>query len=638
MLSMALGVVLGALCGAGPRALGADRREAPMLRAMVDAGQLPPVEQRLPAEPMVVQCVERIGSYGGRVRTIAFQPSHCSEVTHMLWEPPLRFSTDGRRLEPNLARHWEMSDDAREITIHLRPGLRWSDGHPATVDDVLFAWHDVMLNPRISPIPPAMYCPGGTPMELIPVDEHTFRLRFAEPFGSFPYFLTHAIGNASLLVPKHRLKRIHPAYTPIEQVEAEARAHDFELWYKYFRVQNFTARGDHVDTPPGYPTLSAWVMAEAPAQGERIWRRNPYYWKVDADGSQLPYVDEIRSTYVANVEARNLNVIAGEVDFAAAFTNMRETPLYLMHARERPYRVLFWVTNYGTRVNFFFNQTHRDPVLRAIFQDRRFRIAMSHGINRAEINEVLYYGKCRPQQLTVNRGCTFWRAEWEQAHAEYDPDKANRMLDEIGLRRRGPGRWRRRPDGRILVVACDVVAFGFRPETTELVKEYWKDLGVLMSYRQVDNSLWWTRLGANALDCTPMVDDVATDVTLLSTRLYASYMWAPMWYLWWQTSGRQGERPPARIEHYHDLWLEMRRTSSAERRAELAGELLQGQADNLWGIGTVAGELSPIIVHDRLRNVPGEGPQAATHETLWGWPWLATFLHHPEQFYLQSPP
>ena len=430
----------------------------------------------------------------------------------------------------------------------------------------------------------------------------------------------------------------------MNQITAEAKKAGFPSWFEFFRSVNYPARRTgslSPQTPPDFPTIGPWQVLEVPATGNTILQRNPYYWKVDPEGNQLPYIDRIHSTYVGNPEARNLQFVTGKVDFAALYCRLENAPLFLSNRRKGGYKVYFWRENHGTRVAYYFNQTHRDPVLRRIFQDKRFRIALSLALDRQEINEIIYFGKCTPSQDTVNRICTFFEPEFATSYAQYDPEQANQLLDEMGLERKGVGGWRYRPDGRQLTITLDV--FGVEPymKTAQLVKEYWQDVGVLLNWRVADGNLVGLRLRGNLADLMGFPNDVATDVTVLGAPLCGIVRWAPLWHRWFKTQGEQGEEPPQYIKDLYELWEKLRRTPDPQERIRLGKKLLRSQAENLWGIGTVGDVISPSIVSHRLHNVPQfvkdkDGNLLEGEKALWGIPWLATFLHHPEQFYIQE--
>ena len=611
-----------------------------MLRKLVAEGKLPPVQERLPEDPMVVRPYERIGVYGGQMRVLTGQAQALSESQYMLHTPLLRFAADGKTIVPNVASRWEMSEDGKVFTIYLRRGMKWSDGAPVTVEDVLFAWEDVMLNPEIHTTPPAAFRIDDRPMTIVPIDEYTFQMVFDAPYGSLPYFLTRTFWDDSLIQPKHYLKKFHPKYTPMDQIMKIAKERHFELWQELFNDANHTERQPSSQMPADYPTISPWRVARTPATGHVILERNPYHWQVDPEGNQLPYIDEIHSQYVGNAEARNLKFASGEIDFGGSYTRFENSPLFLSRQKQGDYRVFFWKENQGTRVAYYFNQTHPDPELRAVFQDKRFRIALSHAINREEINEILYFGKCLPRQDTVNRVCSFFEPAFETAHYEYDPEKAERMLDEMGLARTGVGGWRTLPSGKTLAITLD--AFPVEPylKTAELAKEYWQAVGVLLTYRVVQSSFANLRVAGNQHDVVGYPNDTATDVMVLNDPVYGISYWGPLWSRWLIASG-EGEEPPQHIKDLYDVWKRMRATTDEDERVRLGKELIRSQAENLWGIGTVGETISPIIVSNRLHNVPQwmldeNGDQITGKRALWGWPWLATFLHHPEQWFIEE--
>ena len=626
-------------CQAGPY------QEAPMLRELVEQGKLPPVEDRLPEQPAIVQPYEKIGVYGGQLRTLTSSPDNLDEAQYMNFEPLLRFASDSVTIVPNVVTHWEMAPDARSITLFLRKGMRWSDGAPVTADDVLFAWYDVILNKDITlpTLIPSQFVVGGKPMEIERIDDFTVRLVFAEPYGAICYFLTRTIAGSRLVQPKHYLKNYHSKYTPMEQIMAKARQAGFAEWFELFREVNYES--DPVgslspQTPPDYPTIGPWHVVEAPATGNTILARNPYYWKVDPEGNQLPYIDSIHATYIGNPEARNLMFVTGNIDFGGVYSRLANSPLFLSNRRKGRYSVYFW-REVGNRVSYYFNQTHRDLVLRKIFQDRRFRIALSLAINRREINEIVYFGKCIPMQDTVGRNCNFFEPEFERAYAEYNLEEANRLLDEMGLKRKGVGGWRYRPDGRQLTITLDVTGSEPYMTTALLVKEYWQDLGVLLNVRVVESTLLSLRMWGNLADVVGIPNQTYTEITMLQQRLYGIFYWAPLWHRWLRTQGEQGEEPPQEIKDLHKLWEELPRESDPKERVRLGKILVRSQAENLWGIGTVGEAIKPIIVSNRLYNVPQymknkNGQLLEGQRTFWDWSWLATVLHHAEQFYIKE--
>ena len=243
---------------------GVDYREAPMLRDQVERGELPPVEERLPDEPLLVEVIDEVGVYGGEIRTITPVATWLVEELYMMREPLIRFASDGVTIVPNLLDSWELAEDAESVVLRLRSGLRWSDGAPVTTEDVLFAWNDVLLNKDITPVPPPNFVVDGKPMVVEVLDANRFRLVFDRPYGSILYALIQTVNESSLVLPKHYLRRYHPSYTPLEKLEEMAAEHGFDHWFELFRDVNHTVRLLSGQTPSDYPTLSVWSKHPSP--------------------------------------------------------------------------------------------------------------------------------------------------------------------------------------------------------------------------------------------------------------------------------------------------------------------------------------------------------------------------------------
>lgn len=611
-----------------------------MLRQQVEAGELPPVEQRLPEKPLVVNPYEQMGAYGGELRITSGREDTITEAFHFMKEALLRFASDGITVMPNIARKWQLSSDGSSITVYLRKGMRWSDGVPVTTRDVQFAWVDVFMNRDLNPRPPPVFKVDGEPMTLEVIDEYAFRLSFSGPNGAIPLYLTMSHTSHSLLQPWHYLKQFHPRYTAMETVMEMANKAGIATWFEFFRDMNHTRRPLNSDVPPDYPTLNAWKLVSVPSTGHAILERNPYYWKTDPDGRQLPYIDRVHSTTVSKEEPRNLLFVSGDVDFAGQYARIENAPLFLSGRKRGRYDVYFYEENMGTRVAYYFNQTHPDPVLRKIFQDKRFRIAMSHAINREEINEIVYFGRGKPKQDTVSPVSEFHDKAFDASYAAYDPETANTLLDEIGLSHGRDG-WRRRPDGRALVIDMPVIGIEPYKKTSELVAEYWGAVGVLVNWRVLQGGLAGERLAGNLVDLVGLPNDVSVELSVMEAPVYGIGRWAPLWDRWLRSEGSTGEEPPQSIMSLYSVWESIRRATSAEERTRLGRKLIRSQAENLWGIGTVGETITPIIVSDRLRNVPrymqdSEDNIIEGRIPLYGAPWGLTALQRPEQFWLEE--
>ena len=245
--------------------------EAPTLREKVIRGALPPVGERLPENPLVVVPMDEIGRYGGTIRRALTGdivqtpgPSKTLNENLMGWERPMPNS-----IEFNLAEHYEFQDEGRTAIVRIRKGIKWSDGMPFTVDDVLFWYMDMMLNDdaRRTPLFPDQWLVEGQPIRMEKIDDHTLRFSSHKPMGR----ILAVLCSDEIALPKHHYAQYHPIYNPVANYEA---------------LRDRTTRGKRL-YQPGTPTLSAW-MPVIWERGQRIvYERNPYYWKGDTAGNLI---------------------------------------------------------------------------------------------------------------------------------------------------------------------------------------------------------------------------------------------------------------------------------------------------------------------------------------------------------------
>lgn len=611
--------------------------EAPMLRDRVLRKELPPVNERLPENPQVVPVIERIGDYGGILDTSSIaSDSLLGPHNIVMGEAMLRTDSDYSTVVPNVAESWELSEDAKSLTLRLRKGIKWSDGVPFTADDLLFWWEDVELNPEIRPSGPnrRVWQPGGEPMKLTKIDDYTVRLDFARPHPLIIRHLAHDQGMSMLNFPKHYLKKFHPKYTPMEELEKMVAADDaYDYWYQMFLDK---ARADFgVAMNPECPTLDAFMVVEKQPGMIRL-ERNPYYWKVDAEGNQLPYIDGIRVHKASNVTTVNSKIITGEEDFNGFHTSIQQLTTYKQYESQGDYRILLYNGTFGTEVLIQFNQTYEDPVWQQLVRDVRFRRALSLAINREEINNTLYFGLGEPRNTSVLPACSAYVEEYAKAYAQYDPATANKLLDELGLDKRDSAGFRLRPDGKRLTITIEYCeADTPKTPTLELVKAYWDEVGVSTSLKLISNTLETERAMANQIQVGIHHADRSTDPLFFTEPFWYAplvYGWEqntwPRWAQWYTTKGQAGEEPPEHVKELIDIYERMQTTSDEEERTALGKELLRQQAENLWTLGTVGNAPYVVIVKNNLRNVP--------ETAWWGWDGYFGYPYHPEQFFFEA--
>lgn len=634
-------LLVGAICLLGATAAPAYN-QAPMLTALVDAGKLDPLEQRLPEEPQILEPIEEIGQYGGTMHVFTTAAdSILGPHMILMGDALLRIAPDLSTILPSIAKDWEYSEGGKTLTLYLRKGMKWSDGAPFTAEDIMFWYEDILLNDELVPAKPSSWTPGGELLQVEKIDDYTVRFNFVAPYPLMEVRIAHWEGQqcaewlvaAGPYAPKHYLTQFHLKYNP--EADELAKEEEYEHWYQLFLAK---ARCDFgMPMSVGLPTLSAYVCKEKETD-YLIYERNPYYWKIDPEGNQLPYIDRYRVKVVENAEMIEAKIMTGEVDFEGQYVTLENYPLYKKNAEKAGYRVLLYDNSYSSNVWIQWNQTVKDLVLREIFQDVRFRRALSLAIDREEISEILFFGLAEPRQISVLDDSMYFEPEFATAYIEYDPERANQLLNEMGLEWDENHEYRLRPDGERLGAILEyTVVEPCETPVLEMVKEYWEKVGFDMTLKEEDISLYGTRIGANEVQMGDHQACAATDVLFIQ--------WASAWFPWragweatwcigwgaWYASGGESEigvEPPAQIKRLLEIYEEMQITLDKDKLIQLGKEVSRGFAENLWsGIGTVRVPY-PLIVKNNLRNVPEKG--------IWGWDGYYGYIYHPEQFFFKQ--
>ena len=353
-------------------------------------GDLPPLEERLPEEPLVVVPYEEVGQYGGRISGASVAPeagnSEWLSVRHVNL---LRFADDLQTIVPNMAKSFEWNSDFTELTIVLRKGHKWSDGQPFTTEDIVFWWEDIVLNKDLYPDVPSFWVYGGEPMQVEAVDDVTVKFKFAAPSPAFTTLIATTYTHE--WAPKHFLMDKHIKYNP--QADEEAKAEGFESWTQRF-IPLFYADWEDANHMYGLPKLEAWIKVDETPE-HQLYVANPYYYKVDTAGQQLPYIDEVEEVYAAENELFELKIINGEIQYKAQALQIGSLPLFQQNQDKGNYDIQM-AQPAGNGRTYVFNATHKDPVLAELFSDPRWNRAMSLALNRDEINEALCFGLCEP--------------------------------------------------------------------------------------------------------------------------------------------------------------------------------------------------------------------------------------------------
>jgi peptide/nickel transport system substrate-binding protein len=591
--------------------------EAPMLREMVEAGELPPVDERLPAEPFVVETgtyipaedhVVEIGEYGGTLRYATASPNVAAEVFDACREPHLMTpggklkATSIEEIEPSFLKSWSISDDQLTMTFELREGVKWSDGVPITTEDIRFAWEDVQLNESITPNLNARFRSGGTrdgdPMELEIVDDYTFRFHVDEPNPGFIEYLGFW-GRywADIMLPAHYLKRFHKDYADPDEYAQLLDEENLsqEEWWRLFTLKNEATLNWTMVTSQllDFPRIDPWVI-ESRSTNIVTYTRNPYYFKVDAEGNQLPYIDKLRVEILSDREAVTLKILSGEVDWMREYASMVNLPLYKENEVRGGFNVHI-LDMHVAPLGIYPNMSYEDdPVWHQVSNDVRFRKALSHAIDSEEVVELVYNGFGRVPELVP---------------AEFDPELANQLLDEAGLNERDGEGMRLGPDGNPFTIELTFQP-GWTPEIgdmVDLVTEYWNSVGLRVRGNPISRALLTERMQANQ---TKM--DIVWAHTPWWRAAPTSRDWLPdrsrAWYDWVQSNGAIGTEPPDWVKRAYEIAaLADSYTLSAEETEELHEEMLTLIYENVPVILPMDGGKYPLIGNQDLRNIADDG-------------------------------
>jgi peptide/nickel transport system substrate-binding protein len=614
-------------------AVASNFNEAPMLAGRVQQGELPPVDERLPENPCVLTPHEMVGQYGGTWHRLAVSAGDIQTPARLMYDNLVRFNIDGSEIIPNVASSWEISPDGTEFTFMLRPGMKWSDGAPYTSADLAWLVEDHWGNEEITSAFPTSWSPGGTPMTVETPDDYTITYKFGAPFGLMMVKQASANGLAFTLYPSHHLKQYHVGYTDREKLQEMAEEEGFEFWYQLYsdkggNVWNADKRGNNA------PQIHAWITTVPAPKIPVVMERNPYYYKVDTDGNQLPYIDRIEHVIVQNSDQINLRAASGEVDMQLRHVRFDNYPIFKDSEEVGDYSTYLWKQGFISDAILAFNLTVQDPVLNEIFNDVRFRQACSLGINRSEIIESVYLGMAEPTQVTPLPSSPHYWEELATHLIEYDPDRANSLLDEVGLTERDGEGYRLRPDGDRLVVVYEYApVFGAWGDIGELLTAQWEALGIEVVVKEEARQLLTERLEANEHDLTVWTGSAEFN-PLIDPRWFLpnpgalSSPYGFQYGQWWATDGAEGVEPTGDMRRVLELYDEISVTVDTEEQQRLFRQILELDKKNLWAIGIATAPPQPVIVKNDFHNVPEEGVS--------DWHLLTPGSTAPEQYFIQS--
>ncbi|MEL7542757.1 MAG: ABC transporter substrate-binding protein [Pseudomonadota bacterium] len=588
--------------------------------------------ERLPANPRIVDLKSlglTKGTYGGTWNMLL---GRSKDIRLMSVYGYARLVGYGRKLnlQPDLLEAVDVSE-GRIFTFTLRKGHRWSDGAPFTTEDFRYFWEDIALNETMAPLgPPSTLLVDGKPPQVEIIDAQTIRYSWEKPN---PYFLPALAGARPLYIyrPAHYLKQFHATYqdkTKLEKLVAESKRRD---WRALHFSKDRLYRADNI----ALPTLQPWVNTTAPPSERFTFRRNPYYHRVDDAGQQLPYIDEV-VVQIASSALIPAKVGTGEADLQARSLEFKNFTFLKAGEKRNNYKVLLWKTGKGSQLALYPNLNVKDPVWRKVLRNPDVRRGLSLGIDRAEINEAIFFGFGLEGNNTILPDSPLFKPGYRGKWATFDLEQANALLDKAGLAKRNSDGFRLLPDGRVFELIVETAGEDSeQADVLQLITDTWKKIGVKLFTKpsrretlrkrvlagETQMSVFFGIDNGLATSGTPPNEMVPTDDTDLQ--------W-PAWGAFAQTSGKSGEAPDMpEVKRLVELYAAWNFAADDGAREKIWAEILEIHADNIFSIGVVAAVPQPVVARTTLQNVPQVG--------LYNWDPGGHFgMHNPETFWVKT--
>ena len=616
------------------RAQGAP--EPKSLAAAVAKGELPPISERLPTAPRVmpVDSACSADDLGGTLNMLGGSAKDTRFMPVFGYARLVGYDTD-YKIVPDILQSYDVQE-GRIFTFHLRPGMKWSDGKPFTADDFRYFWEGMAKNPEIAKfgVPPELMVDGKEPVVTFPDDE-TVIYAWEKPNPGFLAALAAATP-FDIFRPAHYLKKYNPNFTDPKKVEEKVEKSGQRNWVSLHFKKDRAQRNDN----PDMPTLQPWMLATKPPSERLIFARNPYFFRVDEAGRQLPYVDEVALT-IANSGLIPAKTANGESDLQAAYLSFPNYPFLKRGEKRSNYQLRRWKSGKGAHVALYPNLNAKDPVWRKFLQTADFRRALSLSINRTDINKAIFYGLAETGGNTVLPGSPFFDEKLRAAWASYDPDRANAMLDSLGLERETPDGLRHLPDGRAMSIVVETAGESReQSDVLQLVRDDWRKIGIELLIRESQREIFRNRIKAGStlisvwtgLDNGLPTPDSDPGELMPST---AEQLEWPGYGMWVETHGTGGEAPDDTpdlepLRKLIDLHEDWKMSLDGGERAKVWREALSIFADQVYTIGIVSGVDQIVVVSNKLENVPEKGVYNYDPGAFFG-------MYNPDTFYFACP-
>jgi len=584
--------------------------EPPYFKSIVESGELPPLAERLPASPRVVNVAamgREPGQYGGVVRQLIGGQKDIRLMTINGYARLVGFD-EKLNFQPDILESYD-SVEERIFTLKIRSGHKWSDGTPLTSEDFRYMWEDVLSNDDLSPggFSPALMV-GGKAAVFEVVDEFTLRYSWDAPNPDFLPVLA-AAQPVSLVLPAAYMKQYHAKYQDEEKLKQLVKKNKAKNWTALHTRMARQYRPEN----PDLPTLDPWRNTTKPPAEQFVFERNPYFHRVDENGLQLPYIDKFQ----LNVSSSSIipaKAGAGESDLQMTGIDFTDYT-FLKDAEKRyPIKVGLWKRTQGARIALLPNLNVADETWRPLLQDVRVRRALSLAIDRREINLAVFYGLGKESADTVLPESPLFKEEYQKAWIAHDPAQANALLDAAGLSQRDDDGIRILPDGRPAQIIVESAGEStLETDVLELITDHWNKVGMSLFIRTSQRDVFRSRAigGEIMMAIWSGIDNGVPTADMnpgaLAPTMDDQLQW-PVWGLHYLSRGDKGSEPNLpEVKRLVELLKNWRASAKIEDRAAIWHEMLSLFTDQVYSIGLVNATLQPVVTSTRFRNIPETG-------------------------------
>lgn len=605
-------VVLAAVLVVSARASFAESQpqnlvETPSLQDQVTAGKLPPVNERLPQEPAIVRFDGKTlvnGRHGGALTLLMGRKKDIRQMVVYGYARLVGYDTNFN-LVPDILKHVD-EKEGRIFTLHLRKDHRWSDGAPFTTEDFRYYFEESATNKAVKNVSlPADMLVDGQPPKFEVIDKYTVRYTWPKPN---PFFIPRLAGARPMYIyqPAHYMRKFNAKYTDAEQLKALVKKRKQRNWVSL----HYVVGQQYKNNNPDLPTLQPWALKTKPPAKKFRFLRNPYFHRVDANGRQLPYIDEVK----LNVTSSKLIPIksgSGETDLQGRGLNFNNYTVLKQSEKQFGYKTRLWRTAKGARWALYPNMHVNNPDWRALFRDVRFRRALSMGIDRHEINQVLYYGLARETGNSGLPESPLYDPAFAKRWTKYDAARANKLLDAMGLTKRNSQGTRLMKNGKPLELTVVFSTEESEPsDLLELIRDSWRQIGVKVFSKPMNREVMRTRIFSGFVQMAMWfglengIPSESFSPKELAPTSQQQLQW-PKWGQWHETRGKSGEQIDMKLpKELFQLNVDWRNAGSAEVRKKIWARMLDIYSDQAYSIGLVASVPQVVVVRNGLRNVP----------------------------------